>query len=807
MVDYLAELGITHLYCSPYLQSRPGSTHGYDVVDHSRIDPELGGEGALDAFIEKLRERGMGHILDVVPNHMTIAERANEWWWDVLKRGPYSDYAAFFDIDWDPAEERLRRSILIPILGDHYGRVLEKGEIRLAEEDDEVVVRYYDHVFPVAPDSMSRVLGEGAEIQRYNEDQEALHALLESQNYRLAYWRTAGQELNYRRFFAINDLAALRIDHEEVFDRVHELVLRMVEDGKLQGLRIDHIDGLRYPTRYLARLRERAPEAYTIVEKILEPREELPEAWPIEGTTGYDFINRVTALFVDSSGEEPMTEVYARFTGESVDLEAERTLTKKLMIDTEFGGELERLTDLFVAVCERERWYRDYTRTELREALRETAAAFPVYRTYVDPQYPVRNEDVRYVQEAISMARSTRTDLDGELFDLLSEILLLRVAGPEAEALAVRFQQTTGPVVAKGVEDTLFYRFNRLISLNEVGGDPGHFGLSPDEFHAQSGLAQERWPLTMLASSTHDTKRSEDVRARIGLLSEIPDEWAKAVDRWAGINAKHKKGNQPERNVEYLLYQTLVGAWPLGVRRATVFMQKAIREAKVHTSWIARDPTYEAAVHGFTERVLADRDFQDALELFVKPLIQPGRITSLAQTLIKLTSPGVPDFYQGCELWDFSLVDPDNRRRVDYGQRMVLLNQIKAMDARSATADWESGTPKMFLIHRALSLRAKRPETFGADSTYAPLTAGGLHADRVVAYLRGDRVISVAPRLVMGLRGASGEIDWNNTSLALPPGRWTDHLSGDEHTGTVSLDVLLRDFPVALLERLDEPDD
>jgi (1->4)-alpha-D-glucan 1-alpha-D-glucosylmutase len=476
------------------------------------------------------------------------------------------------------------------------------------------------------------------------------------------------------------------------------------------------------------------------------------------------------------------------------------------MIDTEFGGELERLTDLFVAVCERERWYRDYTRTELREALRETAAAFPVYRTYVDPQYPVRNQDVRYVQEAIATARSTRTDLDGELFDLLSEILLLRVAGPEAEALAVRFQQTTGPVVAKGVEDTLFYRFNRLISLNEVGGDPGLFGLSPDEFHAQNGLAQERWPLTMLASSTHDTKRSEDVRSRIGLLSEIPELWAESVDRWAGINAKHKRGDQPERNVEYLLYQTLVGAWPLGVRRATVFMQKAIREAKVHTSWIARNPTYEAAVHGFTERVLGDRDFQDALEEFVKPLVHPGRITSLAQTLIKLTSPGVPDFYQGCELWDFSLVDPDNRRRVDYGQRMVLLNQVKAMDAGSATADWEAGTAKMFLIHRALSLRAKRPSTFGADSTYAPLTAGGRHADRVVAYLRGDRVISVAPRLVMGLLGSSGEIEWDNTSLALPPGRWTDHLGGDEHTGTVALDTLLRDFSVALLERLDEPD-
>ena len=635
---------------------------------------------------------------------------------------------------------------------------------------------------------------------------EALHALLELQYYRLAYWRTAGQELNFRRFFAINDLAALRIDHAEVFDRVHELVLRMVDDGRLQGLRIDHIDGLRYPTRYLSRLRARAPEAYTVVEKILEPAEELHDQWPIEGTTGYDFCNRVTALFVDPAGEQPMTDAYTRFVEEDIDLDAERRRTKMLMIDTEFGGEVERLTDLFVAVCERERWFRDYTRTELREALRATATAFPVYRTYVDPEFPTRDQDVRYVQEAIASARSTRTDLDGELFDLLHEILLLRVPGPEAEALAVRFQQTTGPVVAKGVEDTLFYRFNRLVSLNEVGGDPDRFGLTLDEFHEQNLLTQQRWPQTMLASSTHDTKRSEDVRCRIGLLSEIPEAWAAAVEQWSRMNFKHKRGGLPEANLEYLLYQTLVGAWPLGVRRATVFMQKACREAKVHTSWIDRNPTYEAAVHGFTERVVGDRDFQDVLEEFVRPLVRPGHITSLAQTLIKLTCPGVPDFYQGCEIWDLSLVDPDNRRRVDFPQRRELLDQIKRSDAAAALADWRGGAPKLFLIHRALSLRALRPEAFGRDGAYQPLLAGGRHADRVVAYLRGTDVIAVTPRLVMGLMGEAENLEWANTALPLPPGNWTDRLSGNTHTGTVAMDAMLRDFPVALLERLDERD-
>ncbi len=800
LVDYLAELGISHLYCSPYLQARPGSKHGYDIVDHRKISDELGGSQAHARLIEQLKQHEMGHILDLVPNHMTITERSNALWWDVLKNGPYSEYAGFFDIDWDPPEARLRRNILIPILGDHYGRVLEKREIQLEHDGGEVVIRYYEHVLPVAPGSIEYAIGEGATteeaIRRVNEDIDALHSLLELQHYRLAFWKTAGKELNYRRFFAINDLAALRMDNGVVFDHVHELVLDLVEQGRLEGLRIDHIDGLRYPTRYLRELRDRAPRAYIVVEKILEPTEELRRDWPIQGTTGYDFLNRVGALFVDADGLGSLTEFYEEFTGEIVDLEEQRRAKKMQMIETEFGGEVERLTDLFVTVCETHRQYRDYTRAELREALRETVAAFPVYRTYVDPKIGLTTDDTRYVQEALASARAQRPDLDGELFELLGQILLLNIEGPEAEALALRFQQTTGPVVAKGIEDTLFYTFNRLISLNDVGGDPGRFALSLEEFHQQSRRAQENWPLAMLASSTHDTKRAEDVRSRIGLLAEIPEQWAETVGRWARMNDKHKRNDLPDRNAEYLLYQTLVGAWPLGVRRATVFMQKVVREAKVHTSWIDREPTYEAAVHGFTERVVGDRDFQDDLERFMRSLVVPGYVTSLAQTLIKLTSPGVPDFYQGCEVWNLALVDPDNRRWVDYGSRRDLLRRVKTMDARQAWAERDSGAPKMFITHRSLGLRRERPDAFGPQADYVPLLASGSRADHLVAYRRGDDVIAIAPRLVLRL-----DNEWADTRLALPAGRWHDRLSDSTWSGIAAVADLLQDFPVALLVR------
>ena len=800
IIDYLSELGISHLYCSPYLQARPGSTHGYDVVDHSKVGVELGGTDALDRMIESLSRQGMGHILDVVPNHMTITERANAWWWDVLKNGPYSDFAGFFDINWDPNEERLRHNILLPILGDHYGRVLDKGEIKLELEDDGLIARYYEHVLPISPGSVGYAFGAdvdlSAAVRRANEDTEILHSLLELQYYRIAYWKTAGQELNYRRFFAINDLAALRMENPEVFERVHKLVLEMVRAGRLDGLRIDHIDGLRYPTRYLRKLRTEAPDAYLCVEKILEVDEAVPDAWPIEGSTGYDFLNRLGFVYVDQGGVEQLTDVYHHFIGEDIDVQAAQRESKLLLIDTEFGGEFERLTDLFVDVCESHRQYRDYTRPELREALREVAASFPVYRTYIDPDLEVSATDRAYVDDAIAAARSARPDLDGDLFDLLASILLLEVEGAEAEALAVRFQQTTGPVVAKGLEDTFFYRYNRLISLNEVGGDPARSGTDPATFHEQMTGVQRRHPLSLLASSTHDTKRSEDVRARISLLSEIPERWAAAVTRWSEINAKHKRNDLPDRNAEYLLYQTLVGAWPLDLARADAFMQKAAREAKMHTSWIDPKANYETSVRNFLENVIGDRGFQDELASFVRDLVVPGWVSSLSQTLVKLTAPGIPDIYQGCEVWNYSLVDPDNRREVDYDARRKLLKDVAAMDGAAAWAARESGAPKLYLTQKALRVRKDRPESFGAASTYQPLSAAGAHAGRILGYLRGANVATIAPRLVMGLGDG-----WADTSIELPDGTWTDVLGGGEHRGSVSMTELTESFPCALLVR------
>ena len=722
IVDYLAELGVTHLYCSPYLQAASGSRHGYDVVDQSRVSDDLGGPEAHARLLERLREHGMGHVLDVVPNHMTVVDRANEWWWDVLRQGPDSPYAGFFDIDWSPHEDRLRRKILVPILGDHYGRVLRAGDLKVEREADGWVVRYFDHVLPIDPET----------IESAPADEDQLHQLLEAQHYRLAFWRVAGHDLNYRRFFSINELAALRMENPEVFDRVHRFVLDLIEAGDLQGLRVDHIDGLRDPRGYLEQLRSWAPDAYLVVEKILEPGEELRTAWPVEGTTGYDFMNRVLGLFVDPAGEKELTETYERFVGESHDIQALEREAKLLLLDTELSSDLDRLTDLFVAVCENHPSYRDFTRIDLRDALRETIAAFPVYRTYVRPPDEVDAGDATYVVEALGTVAARRDDIDPELLSFLRDVLLLDHHDEAAIELALRFQQTTGPVMAKGIEDTLFYRYNRFVALNEVGGSLDRFGVTPSEFHELTARAAQRWPSSMLATSTHDTKRSEDVRARLALLSEIPGEWAAAVERWRDTNARYKRDGWPDANAEYLLYQTLVGAWPLEAERAVEYMRKATKEAKAITSWITPDVRYDESVESFVRAILTDRSFVDDLEAFVEPLVEPGRVNSLAQTLIKLTVPGVPDLYQGSELWDLSLVDPDNRRAVDYRERRRLLAEVKAGNAHAH--------PKLWLIHKTLQLRAERPGAFAGS--YEPLDV----ADDILAYGRGEEVIVAVRR-------------------------------------------------------------
>jgi (1->4)-alpha-D-glucan 1-alpha-D-glucosylmutase len=788
IVPYLAELGISHLYCSPYLQARAGSTHGYDVVDQSRVSDELGGKEGHRRLIATLAEHGMSHILDVVPNHMTVTDRANLWWWDVLRNGHASHYASYFDIDWDPPEDKLFRTILVPILGDHYGRVLESGDIKLERENDDVLVRYFEHVLPTAPGSV-----EGEDLERVNSDPETLHRVLERQHYRLAYWRSAGQELNYRRFFSINDLAALRMDNPDVFDQVHRLPLDLVRDGDLEGLRIDHIDGLRDPEGYLHQLRSWAPEAYLIVEKILEPSEELPRDWPVEGTSGYDFLNRVYGLFVDPAAEQSMTATYESFIGERLDVEELRREKKLLLMETELAADVERLLELFAPLCAQNWNLRDFTRVELRDAVREAIASFPVYRTYVSPaRAEVAERDREYVAEATGRAAKRRPELS-QLFEFLHEILLLRVDRSEATELAMRFQQTTGPVMAKGVEDTVFYIYNRFVGLNEVGGDPGTFGISPARFHAETEAAQRNWPRSMLASSTHDTKRSEDVRARLALLSEIPARWRATVGAWRDHNDTHRTGNSPDRNMEYLLYQTLVGAWPLSTERALAYVEKAAREAKVHTSWTDPNEEYERALKDFVAAVLADEGFTTDLESFVRPLIELGHVNALSQQLIKLTAPGVPDIYQGTETWDHSLVDPDNRRPVDYDTRAGLLQQTPGATLLS---DDTVGASKLHLTRSALQVRARLPHAFGARSSYRPLSARGGKAEHVVAFQRGDDVIAVAPRLVLGLAG-----DWSNTVLELPDGSWVDELSGARFSGSVALRDLLSGMPVALLVR------
>jgi (1->4)-alpha-D-glucan 1-alpha-D-glucosylmutase len=850
ITDYLHDLGVSHLFCSPYLQAAPGSTHGYDVVDHHHVNVELGGEDGHRRLCDALGRAGLGQVLDVVPNHMAITGRENQWWWDVLENGPSSVYASYFDVDWNPPETKLRNTVLMPILGDHYGRVLEAGQLTVRRDGGSFIVRYFDHELPAAPRSLDTLLGAAAarvdsaelesiatafgrlppswatdresvrerhrdkevlkaglarlceegpevaaaidqEVAALNADFDQLDAFLERQNYRLAFWRTGDRELDYRRFFNITSLIGLRIEDPQVFEDTHELVLQWVREGVLDGLRIDHPDGLLDPEEYLERLAKASDHRWVVVEKILEPGEQLRERWPVAGTTGYDFLNRVGGLFVDPGGEAPLTAGYAEATGMPVDYEEIVVEKKHLVMQTVLAADVNRLTELFVHVCEGNRRFRDFTRHELHEVLRETIAQFPVYRTYVRArERQVDPVDVAYVDHAIERARDRRPDLDADLFSFLADVLLLRTAQPDGleGELATRFQQVTGPVMAKGVEDTTFYTFTRLLSLNEVGSDPSRFGTSLSEFHTESAAAAQRWPDAMLTTSTHDTKRSEDVRARISLLSEMADRWVDTVRRWMAMNESHKSNGWPDANAEWLLYQTLVGAWPLPVDRAVAFMEKASKEAKDHTSWTDPVAEYDDALRSFVEAVLADESFIADLERFVAPLVAPGRINSLAQKLITLTAPGVPDLYQGTDLWDLSLVDPDNRRPVDYELRKRLLGELAALSPEEIVARMDEGLPKLHVVQATLAARAR----LGADlGGYEPLDGG----DGVVAFHRTAGLVTVTPRLVLGE-------GWREASVLLPDGPWRNVFTGDEvKGGEVAVSELLHRFPVALLER------
>lgn len=858
VAEYLGRLGISHLYLSPYLQAGKGSTHGYDVVNHKRMNIELGGEEAHKKLCDTLAELELGQVLDIVPNHMAISSEENDLWWDVLENGRASRYANYFDIDWQTAEAKTRGKVLLPVLGEHYGRAVEKGDLQARRQAAAFTVQYYEHTSPLAPESLADILTSAGQridsdilaliahglahlpadpdpdsvarrhrfktvllkmlervldedttaaasvesaIADINTDPDALDRLLGAQNYRLAYWRTAGRELNYRRFFNIDTLAGIAVENESVFNDTHALLLRWVREGCLDGLRIDHIDGLRRPREYLQRLRTAAPELWIVVEKILEPGENLPRDWPVAGTTGYDFLNQVGGLFVDPRGEEPLTAFYQQFTNLTASYHQVVRRKKHLMVREAFGGELNRLTNMLVEITERHRAYRDYNRHELHEALRELLVSMPVYRTYhraVDKY--TSEQDLAYLGQALEEARKYRPDLDAGLWQFLRKLIVFEIPGDLEGDFVMRFQQVTGPVMAKGVEDTAFYCYNRLISLNEVGGDPAVFGISVDEFHRLCTERQQRWPGSMLCTSTHDTKRGEDTRIRISLLSEIPEQWADVVRTWAKMNSKHRRQGKPDANDEYMLYQTLVGAWPIDTNRVSEFLLKAVREAKVHTNWVFPNESYEKAITEFAQAIMTDSEFVGRLEAFLEPLRMPAWISSLSQTLIKYTAPGVPDLYQGTELWDLTLVDPDNRRPVDYDRRRKLLDQVEKIEHPGQLREcMETGLAKVYLIHRVLHCRKGRPELFGPEASYQPLTASGAKQQHVVAFVRGGGAVTIAPRLLVTL----GD-DWGDTKLALPEGEWRNIFTGQLVRGDAQLGELMKNFPVALLEKQGE---
>jgi (1->4)-alpha-D-glucan 1-alpha-D-glucosylmutase len=853
VTDYLHELGVSHVYCSPYLQASSGSLHGYDVVNSHQVNKELGGEPGRARFHARLKELGMGQVLDIVPNHMAITGSENAWWWDTLENGPASRYAPYFDIEWNAPEERLRNKILLPVLEDHSGRVIEAKKLALARDGGSFVLRYYDHAFPVAPESMAALLSEvagergsqelwfladaltrlaipaesgwsslmahhrdkesikallarvceehpdvakeiDAAIAKVNDDADALDALLLRQNYRLSRWRSAARELGYRRFFDINTLVGIRVEDELVFADSHELILQWMRCDQVDGVRVDHPDGLRDPAGYFQRLRTASPATWIIAEKILQPGEKLPDSWEIAGTTGYDFLNVAGGLFVDPRAEAPLNELYRNFTGESLDFSAVAHEKKLLVLRDILGSDINRLTALLLQICEERRNYRDYTRHELHEAIRELAASFPVYRTYVQADAArISDADAAIIAEAVESARAARADLDPRLFDLLRDILTLEVRGAAETEWVMRFQQTTAATAAKGVEDTAFYSFLRLVSLNEVGGDPRRFGTSIEEFHKWCAETQARHPATMLTTSTHDTKRSEDARIRIGALTEIPAAWAEAVVRWNAMNAQYRTDDLPDRKTEYLLYQTLVGAWPISVDRLNEYMRKAVREAKEKTSWVEPNAEFEEALDAFVRGILADGAFVADFESFLGPLLGPARTASLSLELLKLTAPGIPDLYQGSELWDLSLVDPDNRRPVDYESRRRMLRELDRLNVDQIVARGEDGLPKLFIVQRALRLRNVL-EDFGE---YRPLWASGPKASNLVAFERGGDVVVAAPRL------ATSAGNWEDTHLELPEGRWSNQFTGEEFDGgRAEVGRLLARFPVMLLARV-----
>ncbi len=908
VLEYLRELGITDIYASPIFHARSGSMHGYDVVDPTRLNPELGSEAEFTALIERARQFGLGWLQDIVPNHMAY-DGQNRMLMDVLENGPSSAFADFFDIDWNHPYENMKAKILAPFLGGFYGECLEHGEITLSYDQSGLSINYFSMKFPLSIECYTEVLtqdlvglrkrlgagdfdfikflgvlyalkniapkeesGERADqivfvkrmlwelynsngeikqfidtnISRFNgtpgipESFNLLDRLLAQQWYRLSFWKVAAEELDYRRFFNINELISLRVEDEKVFRHTQALAIKLARAGQFTGLRIDHVDGLYDPLRYLRRLRREAGDVYLTVEKILGFEEELPSQWPIAGTTGYEFLNFVNGIFCARRQRRRFSQIYSRFAEFEDSCPVVSSEKKRLIIGKYMAGDIESLANLLKAVSSHDRHAADITLYGLKRALVEVLTFFPVYRSYVSSD-SFTAQDRQELGTAITRAKEANAGLLLEL-NFIERFLLLDFA-PHLAAeektrwthFVMRFQQLTGPLMAKGFEDTTLYVYNRLLSLNDVGGEPDRFGVTIDEFHDFIGRRKQHWAHAMNTTATHDTKRGEDARARINVLSELPDEWDECLRTWSKINRAKKtkiKGEEaPDRNDEYFLYQTVIGSYPIGesagdfLERLRAYLIKAVREAKVHTEWLKPDQAYEEAFTHFAGALLEPGENNRYLGEFL-PFAQKialcGMYNSLAQTMIKLTVPGVADLYQGNELWDLSFVDPDNRRPVDFGVRRQWLDDLKRRETadrprllRDLLQDWQDGRIKLYLSYRLVNFRRAYADLM-IDGDYLPLRVSGEQSERVCAFARragSSWAVAVAPRLIGAavFNGAKplGEDFWRATAIHLPdhaPARWADVITGasfdaahQEQQDALSVASILKDFPVALL--------